>query len=240
MVLTPNSFDYNLLFSLNIILMIAKLSLTIYLAKRVLEKKRERGKFEINFIFGIFILMLGLLISRLIYFYFDFYLTFYDQDLLHLFPNIIFWKAASFISSLSFVILLYIIDKKMFRFKFKGILAYFLLGIALFQLIYPVSTAEDFQFISAVGMLGSLVMILIPALFIYIGIKRPDLRKISFIFVIGTVFYFFGSVIESEFIVAPLQAVFGDDFRFIVFLVSLTLKISGLVVITLSSLKIYF
>lgn len=240
MTLIPYSFEYNLLFTLTILLLISKFLLTIYLGSRVLKKRKERGKFEINFIFGIFILMLGLLISRLIYFYFDFYLTLYDQALLHIFPNVIYWKIASFISSLSFVILLFIIDRKMLRFKFKGFLAYFLLGVALFQIIYPVFTAEDFQLISAVGMLGSLVMVLIPALFIYIGIKRPELRKVSFIFVLGAVCYFFGSIIESEFIVAPLQAFFGVEFRFVIFLASLIIKISGLVIITSSSMKIYF
>ncbi|MFW9971649.1 MAG: hypothetical protein ACFFDF_15745 [Candidatus Odinarchaeota archaeon] len=240
MALIPYSFEYNLLFTLTIILIIAKFSLTIYLAKRVFEKAKERGKFEINFVFGIFILMLGLLISRLIYFYYDFFLTLYDQALLHIMPNIIFWKIASFISSLSFISLIFIIDRKMLKFKFKGILAYFLLGVALFQLIYPVFTAEDFQLISAVGMLGLLVMILIPALFIYIGIKRPELRKISFIFVLGAVCYFLGSIIESEFIVAPLQALFGAEFRFVIFLMSLILKIGGLIIITSSSMKIYF
>ncbi|MFX0023722.1 MAG: hypothetical protein ACFE9S_15450 [Candidatus Hermodarchaeota archaeon] len=240
MALIPNSFEYNLLYTLTLILMISKFLLTIYLSKRVIEKKKERGKFEINFVFGIFILMLGLLISRLIYFYFDFYLTLYDETLLHLMPNVVFWKVANFISSVSFVMLLFIIDWKMLKFKFKGILAYGLLGVALFQLIYPVASAEDFQLISAVGMLGLLIMILIPALFIYIGVKRPELRKTSFIFVLGAIFYFLGSIIESEFIVAPLQALFGANVRFIVFLVTLIIKITGLMIITLSSMKIYF
>jgi len=46
MTITPNSIEYNLLYSLAIILLIATFLLACYLAKRVFERKQERGKFD--------------------------------------------------------------------------------------------------------------------------------------------------------------------------------------------------
>ena len=46
MTITPNSIEYNLLYSLAIILLIATFLLACYLAKRVFERKQEQGKFD--------------------------------------------------------------------------------------------------------------------------------------------------------------------------------------------------
>lgn len=240
MSIEPNSFEFNLLFALTIILILIKLGLSTYLAKRVINKKKTTGSFEIDFLFGIFLIMLGLLTSRLLYFYYDFYLTLFDPEKLYILPNIIVWKIANFVVSFFFVILLFITDKKLLKFKLKGVIAYFLLITALIQLIYPVYTLEDFQLISAIGMISSLAMLLVPIIFIYIGIKNPKLRTTSLIFVIGIILYFIGATIDSESIIAPLEIFFGIGFRVIVFFLSLVFKIVGLIIITFSASKFYF
>ena len=48
MTIGPNSFEYNLLYVLTLILIISKLLFSLYLAKRIIERKKERGKFEIK------------------------------------------------------------------------------------------------------------------------------------------------------------------------------------------------
>ena len=60
MAITPNSIEYNLLYSLAIILLIATFILACYLAKRVFDRTQKQGKFDfkiqktyLNFLFEI-------------------------------------------------------------------------------------------------------------------------------------------------------------------------------------------
>lgn len=217
MAIEPNSFEFNILFVLTIILIVIKLCLSIYLASRIFNKRKKSGTFEVDFLFGIFLIMLGLFVSRLLYFYYDFYLTSFDPEKLFIMPNVIIWKVANFIGSFCFFVLLLVIEKRLLKFKFKGVFAFFLLITALFQLFFPVNTSADFQFDSAIGIVSSLALLLVPAIFIYVGIKTHGLRSTSFTFVIGIVLFFIGATILSESIIAPLQMVFGEGFRIVVF-----------------------
>ncbi len=235
----PFTLEYNTLFTLTIILIISKLVLVLFLFKRILEKTKEREEFKFDFIFIIFVIFLGLLISRLIYFYYDFFLTLFNPDLLYVYPNVLYWKVANLISNMGQVIAIFLIDKVLLKFRLKGSLSYIFLAISLIQFFYPISTAEDFQIASSIGLFVVLIMIILPIIFIYIGIKTPQLRKYSFIFVLGIAFYFIGSMIDSEFIVSPLQGIFGAQVRLVVFLTSILLKIAGLLIITYSGIKFY-
>jgi len=228
MTIQPGTIEYNLFFTLTVILLLFKLALSIYLGKKIINRKKQAEKFSIDFIFSIFFLATCLFISRLLYAYWDFFLTQFDPTKFHLMPSIIYWKIAAFVSTVGYFVVLYVIDKKALNFKLKGIIAYIILIAGLIQLIYPVNTPGDFEFISAVGLLGNLAAIVIPIIFLNIGIKTPGLRKTSFMIAFGVIIYAIGATIVVEAIMAPLRIIFGNEIQIVLFLLFFIFKITGL------------
>lgn len=232
-------FEFNLFLVLTIIVIITKLALSPYLLKRVLNDKKKTGHLSYNFIFSLFILMVCLLISRLLFFYFDFILTRYDYDKYFIYPNIIFWKVAMFIAFLGYANLLFTIDKKAFDFKFKGILAYIIVASGLFILLYPINSNEDFNTVSMVFSMASLVGIVIPILFIIMGFKtQGDIRKGAFIFALGSILYLVSMNFVNTSVLELLGEMFGSQIRTTMFFLYLVFKVSGLILLTYGSIEI--
>jgi len=237
MTIAPNTFEFNLLYVLTLILITVKVLLSVFLLRRILIKKKEDGKFTMDFIFSIFILILCAAISRAIYFYYDFYLTQFDPDKLWRIPNVYYWKIAGFIGSCALSFVLFVTDKKVLSFKFKGIFAYFVLTIASIQLLWPINSSSDFIFVSSIGIYASLAAILLPIIFIYVGIKTPGLRKVCFMIVVGIIIYAIGSFLVSENILAPLREIYGSPAEITAFFLFLTFKITGLSLLAYSVTK---
>ncbi|MBD3253963.1 MAG: hypothetical protein GF383_02670 [Candidatus Lokiarchaeota archaeon] len=234
------SFEYVLLFTLTLILIGGKSLLGAFLLNRVIENTKKRGNFEIDFVFGIFILVLCFAVSRILYTYFDFFLTRFDYNKYHLIPNQYVWKAASVVFLSGLAILMFIIDKKVINFKFKGVFAYIIIAVIIFELIYPISSADDFELIAMVETIGALIgVILFPMIFIYLGIKTPRLRKISLIFAFGIIIFAIGAGIQARFVIIPLMEIYGAIMKSIVWIISISMKLIGLTMITYSCTKFY-
>jgi len=238
MPILPESFEYTIFLTLTIILLCVKVILAVYLFIEILERKRrEGGKLKIDFVFSIFIFMVCLTISRLIYMIFDFHLTYFDPDTYFLPPNYIFWKIAIAISIIGFAFIIYIIDKKALHFKFKGILSYFPIAIAIIICLWPINTPSDFNFISLLGIISIASGLLLIVLFIYIAITIQPLRKTSLIITFGFMVYAFGAVLINEFVLEPSRAIFGPQIHILTYFIYLILKILGLVLISYSIKK---
>lgn len=237
MTIKPNSFEYNLIFTLVIMTIIATLILLLYLGKEVLKKRNELGYLSIDFLFGNFVAFTCLFISRLFYMYFDFFLTKFDISKYILPENLWAYKVGGLIYLSGFSVLLFIIDKKLISFKLKGILSYIIIAIALFVFLYPVNSTADFEFLSAVEMIAFFIALLIPAIFLYIGIKNPGLRSISYIFAVGIILFYIGVAIVAEFILAPLRQSFGTNIQVTMWILSLILQIIGLISMTYASIR---
>jgi len=233
----PNSFEYNLLFTLVVIILAITLMICLYLGKKVIDKRKEQGFLSFDFLFGIFITISCLFIARIIYMYFDFFLTKFDSDKYYLYPNIWYYKIGGLFYLSGFAVLLFIIDKELLDFKLKGILAYIVIVVVIIELIYPVNSAEDFEFISALEMIAFFIGLLVPLIFIYIGIKTPGLRLISFMFAIGIILFFVGVAIVAEFVLAPLKESFGPSIQITIWVFSLILQIIGLILMTYASIN---
>ncbi|MHA1294341.1 MAG: hypothetical protein ACTSQJ_16985 [Promethearchaeota archaeon] len=240
MIIEPNSFEYNFLFALYIVLLSTKLILVIYLGKKVIKRRKEEDFKAFDFIFSVFVLMICAFISRLLYFYFDFVLTKFDSDTFYLVPNVIIWKLAGFIGSLGFAFVLFTIDKKVLNFKFKGIFTYIIIATALFILFYPVNTSEDFEFVSALGLIPNLIGSVIPIIFLYIGIKTPGLRKTAFIIAFGVIIYGIGANLVNEITIAPLREIYGHQVVILMFFLFLVFKITGLIMVSYGATKFSF
>jgi len=240
MTIEPNSFEFNLLLTLTIILLAGKLLLTLFLLKKIFENRKKTEKFEMDFVFGMFILILCFFISRLFYTYFDFFLTEFDSNKYHLPQYVIFWKLGGITYLTGTAILMFIIDKKVLKFKYKGIFAYIIIAVAIYELLYPINTAQDFEFVTIFEMIGVIVgVILFPVIFIYLGIRTPRLRMIAFTFAFGIIIYAIGSACVAEFIIESLVQGFGPNMRIIMWILSLILKLTGLIMISYSCTKFY-
>lgn len=231
-VVTPGTFEFQLFFIMTLIILITKVLLAIFLGVKVFKKKKETGKFDLDFIMCVFILLIVLFVSRVLYTIFDFALTEFDANRFYEMPNILYWKSAGFIASAGFVLTLFFIDKKVLNFKLKGIPAIFLLGVMCFQLFYPVNSSEDFTLVSQVGLLTTAVGLVLPVIFLYIGYKTPGLRKTSYMIAFAVIIYGFGSMLVSEGILDPLRAAFGQDIHVTMFFFFLVFKVVGLTMLT--------
>ncbi|MHA1274224.1 MAG: hypothetical protein ACTSVV_06545 [Promethearchaeota archaeon] len=232
-----SAFELNFFLALTIILISVKLLLSIYLGKRIYYSKKETGQFSLNFITAFFVLIVSLLISRLFYLYFDFFLTKLDHTTYHLMPNVLIWKIGGVISASGFAFVLYVLDKKALKFKLKGIFVYIIIIGEIIVLAYPVKTAEDFTFVSELGIITGVGAFLVLFIFLYIGIKIPGLRKPSFLMLSGLVIYAIGGILVNEFVVSLFVAIYGYDIRFLLYLLFIILKIIGLIIIAFSVTK---
>ena len=232
MKIEPNSFEFNLFLTLIIILLIFKLSLVLYLSVEVNRQKKKTGEISFDFLFSILILFICLFISRILYLFFDFFLTEFDTSKAHLEPAITVWKFASLFANIGYIVVLFTIDKKVLSFKLKGILAYIMAIGAIIQFVYPVSSPEDFEVVSTIGALANIVAITIPIIFFYIGIKTPGLRKISFCIAFGVIIFAIGSNLAVEPILAPVRAAYGVTGQITMYFLLFTFKIIGLAMFT--------
>nr|MDO8111998.1 hypothetical protein [Candidatus Sigynarchaeota archaeon] len=221
---------YEIPFILTLIILLVKLILCIFLSYKVAKKRKEENVVAIQFLSGVLFLMLVLFLSRILYMIFDFFLTKFVQVTYPIFPNIWYWKTASLISAYGIGVLLLIIDRRILQFKFKGIFAIIVFAAATFQFFYPVSTTDDFQFVSTIGVVGSMAMLVIPILFFWIGAKTPGLRKIAFSVAFGAIIYAVGgSLVSATFINIFIGVGLTQD---MVYAISIGMKAVGLVLIT--------
>lgn len=236
--MTITEFEYNLFLLLTLLLLAVKLTLSIYLSEKIINKKRSQGKISMDFVFGMFIFMVCLFISRIFYMVFDFVLTGLDPDKFYLMPNILFWKFGVFIGTFGFAFLIFILEKKALQFKTKGILSYFSIAMGLIILLWPVNTSDDFSFVSGLGFITSAPALIILIIFVYIGIKVPGLRKMTLAVVFGFIIYASGMVIVSEYILVPAREIFGPDIHVPFYFLFVLIKTIGLIIISYSTTKI--
>ena len=229
MAIEPNSFEFNLFYAITIIVMVIKVILIVFLAKKMYDRKKETGKITYGFITSVFVLFLCLLVSRILYFYFDFYLTKFDPNKYYTYPAIIVWKIALFISMIGYANFLFVIDQKVLGFKFKGVFSYAIIIFASIGVLYPVNSEKDFEFISILFLVANVVAIVIPIVFFYIGTKAVEYRIAAYLVAIGVILYAIGANIINEFMFVIWVDMFGTQMRLVVYFLALIFKTSGLI-----------
>ena len=234
MIFETNSFENNVFLILTVILLATKLFLALFLGKEVIGNRKRRGFLEPDFLFGIFILMVCLFVSRLIYAYFDFFLTKNDPNLFYLPQNVNYWKIAGFIAAIGLFFFLLIVEKTVLKFKLKGTLSLLLLLGFFIVLFYPINSRESLEFASLIIIISLCICIIIPVSFLYIGLKAPEIRKTSLLFALGTILYMIGVFIINGTVVYFLGINrISSYFLFLIF------KLSGLITITFCAINLY-
>lgn len=217
----------------------AKASLAIYLGRKVFKKTKLEEKFKFDFLFGTFLFVVFMFISRAFYFYFDFYLTKLDSSKYYIMPNVIIWKMGTLFSSLGAMFILFILDKDGMKFRLKGTLAYAYGALIIYMLIYPVNSEEDFRNMSALGIVEGIFVAIIPITFLYLGIKYSELRKKAFLVVTAILIFAIAGLIIGENIVGPLKEIYGDQMQVTIFFLFVIMRIIGLSLLSYAVTQFY-
>ncbi len=133
---------------------------------------------------------------------------------------------------LGYFIILFTVDWKVLKFKFKGIFTYVIIVGMILIFIYPVSAPEDFIILSTIGGLGNLAEIILPIIFFYIGIKTPGIRKFALMIAFGIIIYAIGSSLVIQSVIDPLRDTYGEDIQVLIFGLFFAFKITGLTLLS--------
>jgi len=197
--------NFWLAYVLTLVTIVAKLALSGFLFKKYRDIETPANQ-KINFIMAVLLLMLGLAISRICFFVFDFYMTKYDSDLVYVYPNIVVWKVGMLISMLSAIGIVYVVERDIYEFKTKKIPTVVLFFLAVLVFVYPVSDNASFDTVSVIVGISVLVSLVVPIGFIYLARKTSgQLRKISVMIVLSVLIYSFAGVLISDMILNAME-----------------------------------
>ena len=220
-----SEFDFLLTEWLTIIVIIINYSLAFYIAEK-LYKRRKESPIGINdFYTGVFIFFIILAISQSLFFYIDFFLTGFNPDFYYVDPGLIYYRIASLILIGGIGVFLIIIDRSILKNKFKGIFGFINIAIAILHLVYPINNKGDFIMLSIIGLIGPLLVLIVPITFIWLGYKNPAYRTTSFLFAVGSILY-------------CLSVLFFLTVETPTIILSMALRISGLIILVISATKL--
>ncbi len=227
-----------LIIFLTIFLIAIKVSVVLYLIKKILAKKKNKIEAGIKFLTATAIMIAGLLISRILFSYFDFVLTDFNENLYGVYPNYLVWKSAMFITASTLVYLLWILDKIIMQNKFKGIPSIATLIIIGIALALPINGLEDFKTMSLLATVANVAALMIPGVFFYIAKESSgEIRKTSFLIGFGILMYALATLIVNESIIAGLNSVLQFETRSMIWMISIFTKSIGLSLFAISSVK---
>jgi hypothetical protein len=229
--------DFTLAFILTIIIIIVKFTIAGFLARNIIKRTKEIGKLEFNFLFAVLLFLLGLAVSRLLYFIFDFYMTNFDPKQFFVAPNVYVWQTATFIAGFTGSSVLYVFERDVFKFKLKRIPTIIVIIVAFIQLLYPINTMGDFIFVSSIGIIGSITVSIVPITLLYLAHKSTgQIRKVCLILSIVVIIYALIGNLMSEQLLAAIDAAIPGARLFIIILVPI-LKVICLVFLAYGALN---
>lgn len=225
-------------FYLTIVLILIKCSLVVFLAKKVINKKRNKIEAGVKFLGATAGLMAGLSISRILFTVFDFQITNFDSSTYAEPDAVITWKIAFFVSTVTLVYMIWVLDKVIMQNKFKGIPSVILVIVGIVVLVFPVKKVEDFQLMSVISLISNLMSLLFPAVFLYVGKNSSgDIRKVAYLVAFGLILYAITLMIVNEMIITSTSALLGFDTGILLWIISISGKCIGLIIFAQSAAK---
>ncbi len=221
----------NAILVLTAIIVAVKLILLIYLQHKIAIKKKQGSLAGIHFLQGISILLFGLIVSRLLFSYFDFVITDFDASTYATFPAWSIWKISMIAVCVTLIYLLWILDKHILENRMKGIPAYVTTLVLSIAMIMPVTSLEDFKLMSLIASLASMSALIVPIVFLFIAKKTTgEIRKFALLISVGIFIYAISAVIVNE-------NLLNENNRTTMWIISVIGKTIGLSLFTLSALK---
>lgn len=238
MTIIPNSPEFFMIVGFTIATILIKLILSIYIGLRIQKKKKEQGVMGLEFLTAVFVMIFTLFLSRIFYAFFDYYYTKFDMTLYAGEPQVWFWKIGQSIATLGQAYIIYILDKKILNFKFKGIISVLMVIGAVVTLVYPVHNLEDFNTLSIIGIIPMIGIIILPLVFISIARKSSgDIRKTAWMLVFGILLFVIGSLVINAGILTALQTAFNRPMDVYMYLVQTITKGIGICLIAYAATK---
>lgn len=199
-----------IVFYLTVFIVAVKAVMLVYIEAKIRKRKAEGNELSVAFMRGTWVMILSLLLSRLCYMYFDFVVTRFDQTVYHVGDNEWTWKAGMLIVGLGMAYIVWVVDRKILSFKFKGIFSYIIIAGAIFQVLYPIETEGDFGFVSTVGILPNLGMLVIFVVFINIAIKTSGaVRRTATVLIFAMLFIAVAALLVNAGLITALDGALG-------------------------------
>ena len=224
----PFSIDtFNMIFYLTCFILVVKLIIIIFISVKIAHRGSEYALAR-SFMISMLILIISLLISRLFYMVFDFMYTKFDTDLYPTYA--IWWKLGQLIVGLGLAYIVFVVDRKILQFKLKGIFAYIIVAGSVLTLLWPVSTQSDFEFISTIGILPNLGMLVL--FFVFLNIARKTsgrLRTTAVIIILSFIFYAVAALAVNAGLIKAFSSAVGFDVTVYMYVFQTILKTIGIV-----------
>ncbi|MHA1733329.1 MAG: hypothetical protein ACTSU5_15390 [Promethearchaeota archaeon] len=164
-------------------------------------------------------------------------MTKYDPATYVVEPNLTVWRIASVVSAAGAGTFIFILDRAIFNFQFKGVLAYIVYAIGVMYALVPIHTLDEFTLVSNIALIGGLVILSIPFMFFWLGWKNPSLRRVSFIVGLGILIFAVGGTLLGENIMQLGESILGPGVRVFLIVASVVLRIVGLLMLSYGALN---
>ncbi|GAB4309071.1 MAG: hypothetical protein Kow0069_07910 [Promethearchaeota archaeon] len=238
----PGSLEFQVSYFLTIAIIGLKASLVAYLAGKLRfggrsgdseageEERAAKSEMTRQFTVGLFVVLVALLVSRVLSFAFDYYLTQFDTSKYLEPTNLVVWRVANVISISGTGYFLLMVDRVVTRFKFKGVPAGIVFFVAALHAAYPVGDLGDFKFISDVGIVAGVVILAIPVMFFWLACKSTgSVRRVAAVLGVGVLAFGVGGSLLSETFMGLAEHLFGPGARTGMVVASAGLRAGGLV-----------
>lgn len=187
---------------------------------------KYRANKENTLLLGASLLFLLLAISKIMFAFFDFYLTRFDATLIEQYSVV--WKFAATILYAGFIFFIVCAEKVIFKGKTYYLISIFLAILTIIALAWPIMIIS--QFLSGISSLFAILFI--PASYLYLAkISAEDIRRKSLAIFAGFLIYAFGLIIEGEPGANLLHLIFTVDpflLRYFLQFLSVFIKFGGM------------
>lgn len=234
------SLEYNTIMYCTIAIIVFKAILSLYMAKKISQRRKEGVTTGLDFIQSIFVLVACLCIGRIFFAIFDFHYTQLNQIYYTEPMSVLFWKIAVAIATLGQAFLLFTVDRKIMQNKLKGIPALIMVIGTIVVCVYPVRQGvfEDFTIISTILALISLAMLYLFAIFIFIAKKSSgDIRKTALTFIFGFAIYMIAALMVNASVIESLTNLIGQPVEVAMYLIQTIMKMVGMFLLARGATK---
>ncbi len=232
MALSPEAID--IVFFITLFIVFIKAFMIVYMGIKIRKKRGENLDIAISFMVSMAILLACLLGSRVLYMVFDFQYTRFDKLLYPEFQW--WWKSAQLVVGAGLAYIVFVVDRKILGFKFKGLFAYIVFGGAILVLMYPVSTVDDFDSMSTISILPQLGMFVLFIVFVNIAVKASGrVRTTAVIIIVAFVLYTVAALAVNAGVITALEAALGMPVDVYMYIVQSVLKTAGVIMMAVGA-----
>lgn len=221
-------YSENIIFYFTCFIVLVKLAMLIFMLVKIHHRKKEGLQLAVTFLRSMWFLVFTLLLSRLFYMWFDFGLTHFDEEVY--FQYVIWWKIAQFIVGIGLAVIVFVVDRNILQFKFKGIFAYIIIAGLFIMLFWPVYSKTDFDSMSIMSILPQLGMLIVFFVFLNIAIKATGrVRTTAVIIIWAFVLYTVAALSVNAGIISAIEPILGSNTKIYMYAIQTLLKTAGII-----------